>query len=169
MVCPENCAECNSAGECTSCDSGYRVFENKCQKICTSKEVQIGLTCEACHSTCLTCDSVKANGCLSCDKTKYTLTTDKTCYDCVNDYRDNKELCPKTHEYIIKRVTSSKRTEGLIVDISFDKSDKILTTLKKVKDWSKLFKTTIDGLEEGTDYKAELKMEKNSLLYLCDF
>ena len=106
---------------------------------------------------------------MSCDKTKYTLTTQNTCYDCVNDYRKNKELCPKTHEYIIKKVTNSKRTESLVIDISFDKSDKILTTIKKIKDWSKLFKTTIEGLKEGTDYTGKLLLEKNSLLFVCDF
>ena len=69
MNCSSKCKECmNSPENCSSCLSG-QILEN--------------MTCIwNCHKNCLTCNGLTSTNCLSCQSSKYFISSNKTCMDC---------------------------------------------------------------------------------------
>ncbi|EAS04209.2 zinc finger lsd1 subclass family protein, partial (macronuclear) [Tetrahymena thermophila SB210] len=81
--CSSNCKECNASG-CVKCNSTYYLYNSQCILACPDGYTSDSdNTCQACHSTCLTCSSPSSTSCLTCRDNNY-LNPDRTC----------KESCP---------------------------------------------------------------------------
>ena len=87
----------------------------------------------------------------------------------MNDFQKFPKACNNTYDFSVKVRKDVRRREGLIIDISFTSDPKVIRILRKVTQWTKVFRITFDGLEEGKDYKKEIKMENKKLMLLGEF
>lgn len=108
--CPTGCTSCTAAS-CLSCfgptaavSSGYYHSGTACNPGCLSHEYQNDAQriCEPCDFSCLTCDSSKNSGCLSCTGTAYlyTNTSGSFCVQVcpgIGFYPDPGNVCKPCH------------------------------------------------------------------------
>lgn len=91
IACTPHCTYCGLDNTCYSCDAGYQLKDNKCNKVslpncdvpamdkgCASCQSGYFLnstenTCDKCHDSCLMCDGPKEENCSSCSISKYSL------------------------------------------------------------------------------------------------
>ena len=76
LPCQYPCSFCNSSTSCISCKNSSTTSNlmlingNKCEDSCPAGTTQIGITCQACDSTCATCVE-KTSKCLTCKPNLY--------------------------------------------------------------------------------------------------
>ncbi|XP_045878824.1 proprotein convertase subtilisin/kexin type 5 isoform X2 [Meles meles] len=65
VPCEEGCLGCSldNPGTCTSCTTGYYMFEQHCCKTCPEKTYREGSECKACETNCGNCDQQRCYWC----------------------------------------------------------------------------------------------------------
>ncbi|CDW75719.1 neurohypophysial n-terminal domain containing protein [Stylonychia lemnae] len=97
--CQQNCADCNSYDNCTSCTKGSRLSKGKCSLSYCGSETYFDPTTETCRSCPANCSSCISNICTDCiESTVYKLgKCVETCGD--GYYQDpNKNLCLQCYQ-----------------------------------------------------------------------
>lgn len=67
IPCEEGCLGCSlgDPGTCTSCATGYYMFESRCYQVCPEKTYSEGLKCHSCDPNCISCEQ---NACYWCEE-----------------------------------------------------------------------------------------------------
>jgi len=97
LLCPNECATCKSATECSTCVKGFVLYGNSCINNCPEGQTEVDGKCEACTVTnCLVCTDV--DKCIKCAVDKVLLNNE--CLDsCPESYFNNNGSCELCNNY----------------------------------------------------------------------
>lgn len=103
LNCPTNCVSCQSSIVCSTCNSGYYLYQGGCVVSCPSTSpIIVSQTCNSCSAECATCSGSPDN-CITC-----TLFYFKYSYTCV-------QSCPVSYYSNIMSYTCESGLSSKIV------------------------------------------------------
>lgn len=78
LLCQSPCEYCTSATVCTTCLTGFFLFNNSCPTVCPSGYTGINRVCMVCLGNCATCTGT-VNTCLTCKPDTYLMDLNSSC------------------------------------------------------------------------------------------
>ena len=175
--CHPTCTTCRFGGskDCIVCATELMMNVDKtCTPVCkTGTFNQTKSHCAKCDASCKECNGTTKNSCTECkDKKEEFLSKEKTCVNCMHNYKSDPELCEFVHALKMVRTPyeSVDKFSSLTIKIWLQKIENLTEIMLNKIDWNKpIFEISVDGETQEIIGSKRETIRRNSFVIDLNF